>query len=698
MKKKELTIFFFSVARHEREQERFQPRRFGLAGEGVGSRPVHARDRSSGGGAGHSRSRRDGLDGRRAGGSHDGYPGDHSRRHDLGHGIHGDGAETNGDERRQRAPRNQNSKLQLPSDKDFYLYTISLNGQLLVSRQAFSNDKLPIFDKDNRLQRMGLILPKPNFYVSGLPATTKVTCTFIGGTCYSCDGLGNSHNINNAARVFLLGDQHCPVLAGLKQDCCPVVRVESGTFCDLQNVLLRHFKAGLRIPSGSIGVCLLLTLLMKVGYTTYWSQLLSFTEWAATYNLQILPSIPPFPSGYGLDSLISIKQLNTHLQVCHFGNSAGGKNAKFSLWQPLTSTLEQHGAADCTIPSPPICVQEVGGMYARCEGQFSNGCEGDWSFGMPRNIEETFLVSLLQFVSAAHQDLSPTVPAIVTPSKDSLIAGLRSGSRLDINSGRIVFLLGSSIMQQTKPFLQELCLNKGVQVVSCCKGGDFLGFFWNQDHTFLAAGNKDDVLFLHFLGNHMLNKHNFWMDMLHNGKRVYHLTHPTILSDQQMDKLILDTNKLAIFLAQHFKGRVFILGPFPRHISQCCGLQEHSVLDSENQRVSMTGYTNLFNQYLQASLILPERCEFLAYQNIFGKNFDKNSLVDGVHLAPSAYKACANFFLSSLQRKPRKQAETPSKMPAFSSYLTMKGLLTRNEVDTREPMEGAIDDAINLVK
>ena len=447
-----------------------------------------------------------------------------------------------------------------------------------------------------------------------------------------------------------------------------------------------------------IGVCLLLTLLMKVGHTTYWAQLLSFSEWAATYNLHILPSIPPFPTGYGLDSLISIKQLNSHLQVCHFGNSAGGKNAKYSLWQPLTSTLEQHGAAVCTIPSPPICVQEVGGMYARCDGQFSEGCSGDWSFGMPRNIEETFLVSLLQSVSAAHVELNPTATAVVTPSKDSLFAGLRSGSRLDINSGRIVFLLGSSIMQQTKPFLQDLCLTKGVQVVSCCKGGDYLGFFWNQDHSFLAAGKEEDVLFLHFLGNHMLNKDNFWMDMLQNGKRVYHLTNPMILSDQQMDQLILDTNKLSIFLAQHFKGRVFILGPFPRHITQCCGLQEHSVLDSENQRISMTGYANLFNKYLQASLVLPERCEFLEYQNIFGRNFDKNSLVDGVHLTPSAYKACANFFLGSLQRKPRKQTNTPSRMPAFSSYLTMKGLLTKNEADTREPMEGAIDDAINLVK
>ena len=317
------------------------------------------RDRSSGGGAGHNRSRRNEISG--------------------------------GEERRQIAPSNQNSKLQLPSDKDFYICTLNLNGQLLVSRQAFTNDKLPVFDKDNRLQRMGLILPKPKFLVSGLAATTKVTCTFFGGACFSCDVMGNSHNINNSARVFLLGDQHCPVLVGLKQDCCPVIRVESGTFTDLQNMLIRHFKAGLRIQSGSIGVCLLLTLLMKVGHTTYWAQLLSFSEWAATYNLHILPSIPPFPTGYGLDSLISIKQLNSHLQVCHFGNSAGGKNAKYSLWQPLTSTLEQHGAAVCTIPSPPICVQEVGGMYARCDGQFSEGCSGDWSFGMPRNIEETFL-------------------------------------------------------------------------------------------------------------------------------------------------------------------------------------------------------------------------------------------------------------------------------------------------------------------
>ena len=165
-----------------------------------------------------------------------------------------------------------------------------------------------------------------------------------------------------------------------------------------------------------------------------------------------------------------------------------------------------------------------------------------------------------------------------------------------------------------------------------------------------------------------------------------------------MDKLIFDTNKLTIYLAQHFKGRVFILGPFPRHISQCCGLQEHSVLDSENQRISMTGYTNLLNQYLQSSLILPDRCEFLVYQNIFGRNFDKHSLADGVHLTASAYKACANFFLGAFQRKPRRQADNTLKMTTFNSYLTAKGLLTRNDTDNKEPMEGAIDDAINLAK
>ena len=693
-----LTISFFSAAEHRRDQEFFQHRRFGRVGVGEGGHPERVRDRSSGGGAGPSRSRRDEFSGGRAGSHHNVYPGDRISSHVLGRGRNGGRAEINGEDCHQTAPNNQNLKLQLPSDKDFYLCTLSLNGQLLVSRQAYSNDKLPVFDKDNRIQRMGLTLPKPNFFVSGLSASTKVTCTFIGGTCFSCDVMGISHNINNDARVFLLGDQHCPVLAGLKQDCCPVIRVESGTFMDLKNLLTRHFKAGLRIRSGSIGICLLLTLLMKVGHTTYWSQLLSFSEWAANHNLQILPSIPPFPTGYGLDSLISIKQLNTHLQVCHFGNSAGGKNAKYSLWQPLTSTLEQHGAVDSSIPSPPICVQEVGGMYARCEGQFSVGCEGDWSHGIPRNIEETFLVSLLQSVSAAHIDLNPAAPAVLIPSKESLLAGLRSGTRLDINSGRNIYMLGSSIMQQTKPFLQELCINKGVQVVSCCKGGDFLNYFWNQDHSFLAAGKEDDILFLHCLGNYMLNKDNFWMDMLHNGKRVFHLTHPTILTDQQMDKLIHDTNKLTIYLAQHFKGRVFILGPFPRHISQCCGLQEHSVLDSENQRISMTGYTNLLNQFLQSSLILPDRCEFLVYQNIFGKNFDKHSLADGVHLTASAYKACANFFLGAFQRKPRRQADITLKMPTFNSYLTAKGLLTKNNTDNKEPMESAIDDAINLAK
>ena len=552
-----------------------------------------------------------------------------------------------------------------------------------------------IFDEDQRLERMGLQLPKPNFYIPGLSPTAKVSSTFYGGSCSSCDTKGIKHSLNDFPRTFLLGDELCPVLVGLNQDCCPVVRVESGTFTDLQLILQKQIRAGLKIQKGSIGVILLLTHLLRVGQVSYCSQLKSFTEWALSINLLILPSLPPFPVGISMDKLVSIKQLHTFLQVCHFGNSAGVKKAEYSLWQPLTSTLKKHGVAEITIPSPPICVQEVGGMYAHCEGQLSGGCEGEWSFGLPRDIEESFLLSLVQHVAVAHTDLAPGSAPIMLPSKSSICAGLRAGPKRDINTGKVIYLLGSSIMQQTKPFLSDLCQAKGIQIISNCKGGNYLSYFWQQDRTFLAAGKEDDILFVGCLGNSMLNKHSFWTDFLQNGQKVYHLQHPTILTDLQMKKLIDDINILIIFLDQQFKGRVFLIGPFPRHITRCCGLQDHVVLDGENQPVSMTGYTNLLSQYLRSNLSFPERCEFVDYRDIYGKSFDARCLTDGVHLADTAYKICANFFLGAFQRRPRRSTAA-AVQTSFENFLADRGLIAKPKNHKIDEMENLIDQAFDL--
>ena len=549
---------------------------------------------------------------------------------------------------------------------------------------------------------MGLCLPKPNFVVPGLSPTVHATCTFFGGSCYSCSSDSQKHSLNDAARCFLLGDEFCPMMAGINNDCCPTLRIQGASFNDLKLLINKHVSVGLRIKPGSVGIVLLHTHLAKIGYHAYWSQLKVFTEWAASLNLNILPCIPPFPVGTTMSHLISVKQLLTHLQVGHFWNPSGSKNEAYSLWSALTSTLKKHCSSIGTVFAPAISIPEAGHMYASCEGQFCLGCEGDWSAGIPRSIEETFLVSLISSLSTVIESLSPII-TVKLPSTASIIAGVKASSQTDVNSGKSIYLLGSSMMSDIKPYLQELCQSKGIQVISNCKSGKFLEHLLQQDLSFLSTSQKDDILFIGLLGNEMLNKQTHWADYNSNGQRTFHLLNPAILSDQDMDNLVYNIDKLITQINYHFKGRIFLVGAFPRHLQACCGLQAHAILDKFNQFISMVGYTKLFNTYLQHCLELPEGTEFLDFQSIIGYNtFSSRSLVDGVHLTNNLNKSCANFFVGALQRKPRARKERAKAELKFTAFLETKGLLTAKPNTPSNNsgsliVENAMDEAIKLI-
>ena len=586
------------------------------------------------------------------------------------------------------------------NDKECYIATISHEDQLFISRKPFTPALNIRMDSDSRAKRMGLVLPKPNFLIPGLSPAVHATCTFYGGSCYSCNSDVEKHSINDSARCFILGDEFCPILAGLNTDCCPTMRLQGASFYDLKMLLMKQVSAGLRIKKGSIGIILLHTHLVKIGYSTYWSQLISFTEWAASLNLNILPCIPPFPAGLDMSHLISIKQLYTHLQVGNFGKATGSKNEAYSLWSVLTSTLKKLGVNSGMISAPPISIPEAGFMYASCEGQFFLGCDGDWTSGTPRAIEETFLLSLVDALSSVKDLISPTVN-LKLPSEDSIKAGVKASPTSDMNSGKSIYVLGTSIMQDIKPHLQDLCQPKGVQVISCCKSGKFLEYISEQDLGFMKSSNNDDILFISFLGNELLKKQSHWADFQRNGRRCFHLLHPSTLNDEDMDSLLARTNLLINALRLYFKGRIFMIGAFPRHLEACCGLQDHAILDQNNQRLSMLGYTNLFNLFLQNNLELPDGTEFLDYQQIIGTNtFNSSSLVDGVHLSSRFNKSCANFFLGAFKRKLRgKRDKVKGEAASFTKFLENKGLLSNKNTSTSSnyTTDNAMDDAINLI-
>ena len=147
-------------------------------------------------------------------------------------------------------------------------------------------------------------------------------------------------------------DQHAPCLIGANGDCALVIRIEDGSFADLKDVLLAQFEMGLRLRKGSVGICLILTHLMKIGFNDFWDQFIAFGTWAETFGLRILPSLPPFPIGHSMTELNSVKQFITFLQLSHFGK-LGEKNVSYSLWSPLTLTLSKHGTVTSLLHGPP---------------------------------------------------------------------------------------------------------------------------------------------------------------------------------------------------------------------------------------------------------------------------------------------------------------------------------------------------------
>lgn len=222
-----------------------------------------------------------------------------------------------------------------------------------------------------------------------------------------------------------------------------------------------------------------------------------------------------------------------------------------------------------------------------------------------------------------------------------------------------------------------------------------MNYFKGRDASFLCKGTQDDVLFLEYLGNEMLTKTDAWSSLISPGKKGWHILEPKILTDQRMDRVIEEADALLAYLGKHFIGRILLVGAFPRFVQACCGLQGHSLLDENNQMISMVGYTNLFNEYIKSKISLPEKAEFVEYQDIFGKSFDCDSLVDGIHMTVPALKVCANFFTGALKSKQRSKGKCGMYVGGFNEFLREKGLLTAKvthaETKQREPMDGAID-------
>lgn len=527
------------------------------------------------------------------------------------------------------------------------------------------------FFADARIDKIPLVCPKPNFKIPHLPATTAVTSSFRGSICSSCFEKGRSHTINNTPRIFLLGDEFFPVLVGSAGDCLPTMRIESGDFYQARILLEFHIKNGLKICQGSLIVICLTSHLLRVGHAEYWTQLLTFIQWARDSCLEadILPTVVPFPVGFKTHQLVSICQLYHHLLSANVGEVPGSRGPSCLLWKPFRDSVLGFGAGMTFLPAPPISVPEIGG-FTECDTEFVQGMRGNWLTGMPDEIQYSFFINLTTLLR--EDNPSSNLTNLVVPSEESI----RGAILKDCHQNKKIFLLGTSILGRTVEPLSVLAHGKGVDVINQTQGGDF--FTKKQSYSFLRNGNPGDLCFISICGNSSLNK----LDKQPQNK-VWHLLKPSMLSDVDANLLSVNMSQVVKRVKDSFTGHIFVLGPIPRHTDPCCEDIDHHILDHAGNIVPMVEYMDALSQFLgSAEYLRQDRVSYIDYSEIFG---DGVQLDDGVHLSKESNNILSTYIFNLLDPSLRSTIKTGSSDlgQEFSQILTSKGIPHSDSVDDK---------------
>ena len=546
------------------------------------------------------------------------------------------------------------------NNKLAYFSVVMVNNSEAIMKQKFNCDTAPNFWADPRTKSVWFA-PRPSVIIGDLPSTTAVTTSFYGGSCHSCYTDNLSHSINKTRQVFLLGDEFTPPLVGSRGHCFPVIRVHQGSFDQVKQVLLYHMRNKLRIQEGSIFVTLLMSHLMRVGAHQYLAEFKIFATWAKRLipTLKVMPSIAPFNTGHDLVNLVSMSQLYHALQGENLGKGPVDSDPSYVLWRPLYLTGSGLAAAKIPVPAPPIFIESAKHML-KCDPLFYGGFKDAWAEGIPHDIQLTFFCHLVETLCDA--DL---FDAHLTPSKEDIVTGL-SNSPLQ---GKKIFLAGSSILKAASQPLITLAKNKGVEVYTAFQSNDFLTYLRKLDKSLFKHANKDDICIVSFLGNLMLLKSSH-----KTADGAVHLDGPGIPSDEDVGLLILDLGRVIRSLLDCFPGRIYLLGPTPRHLTPCCNNPDHAVKGLDGLTLDMMAYTKIFSNYIQASHgIVQERVAFVHHQEMFRGNFLASFLTDGVHLNDAANIIMADFMLSLLESKRKYKPLNLSNL-LFRDFLVEQGM------------------------
>ena len=140
--------------------------------------------------------------------------------------------------------------------------------------------------------------------------------------------------------------------------------------------------------------------------------------------------------------------------------------------------------------------------------------------------------------------------------------------------------------------------------------------------------HKDDIIIIMALGNLLLKKDGHFTE---HGK--VHLENPTYLDDQGARIILGGFSAMVKEVARSFKGKVAVVGPFPRHLADCCNKADHRVMRSTVFRHPLH-YFDLWNRFLFAHprFRMADNVVFVPFWRLFGERFYNRWLRDGVHL------------------------------------------------------------------
>ena len=598
------------------------------------------------------------------------------------------------------------------ANENIYTNLVVLDNTPLSSRADFVEKNRPNFVGDRRIDRVQ-VYPRNDDDYNWLCPQSVATSSFHGDKCGSCllpDGKSCNNPGNKGPKILLLGDEFMPVLAGSNGECCMTLRVEAGNFQQLEKFIGFQVKEGLKIGKGSIAIVSLVTHLRRTNCYEWWSDFAVFCEHMKKYNLSILPVLTPFPDGLEFCQIQVIISSFKWCQYRNFGSNDERHDKYFSLWKIFSPLASKSGApiGNYSVPNLRIFGQNGTRRLVKCSGPFPTGFPGDFANGLPRPIEECFLIMLFDELRKIVQSSSMPMASIKVPSSEAVVRGLLTTAERDLpNKGRSIFLVGNSNLKATGVIVEREAAALGVKVFNFSRGVDHQTLFTElstEQNKAIRSAAQNDLLILDFFGNSMITQTRHYGEPLPLKQYVRHVENPCMLSNNQLDCLLNDTLKILDWASKNFRGKVILCGPCPRYLSSCCAEKSHTIIDVFNQKVNMESYTNTLNRYIKDHLCLPENCEFFDYRACLSGPLSEDDFSDRVHYKDHVRQKFASFIVSCLKKKQTPPVVRPAPAITFhdalylSKVYAFKGDFNASALDTAEEMSPpTIDDAIGHV-